>query len=421
MPAAARPSAPPVRAVPEPPPVVRERVAPPRVLLACTLAAEACFRGVARYARQHGWHLVTDMMHTGAFPRGWKGDGIIALVAYPSDLVRHLQGAGAPCVAIPLSDEPVPFPCVKGDNLAAGRLAAEHLIERGYRSFAWAPFIADQTNRERSLGFATCLAEHGCLGQTLPPMHRRIGGYWHDDWADYRRALLAKLRQLPRPTAIFAANDCVAAEIGDACRELGIAIPDQISVLGVGNDVALCESGPVPLTSVDLGLEEMAFRAAAVLDELMQGRPVAEVVVVPPKRVVTRRSTDTCAVANSHVARALGYIAEHYPEPALSVADVAAAVGLSRRQLERSFRTEAGCTVHEHIIKRRMQEASRLLRTHSRAKVADIAELVGLGGTGTFFRAFRRFFGESPNVHRQGPARPADLVVEAGESDRASA
>lgn len=389
--------------------------------MAATLMADACFRGVARYACRHGWHLVTDVMHTGAFPRGWKGDGIVALVAYQPDLIRHIQNAATPCVAIPVGDDPVPFPSVRGDHAAVGRMAADHLLERAYRSFVWAPFIGDRVNRECFLGFEARLAEHGCLCHALPPAHRRIGGYWHDDWADYRRTLLAKLPQLPRPTAIFAANDCVAAEILDACRELAIAVPDEISVLGVGNDQTLCESASVPMSSVELNLEEMAFRAAAALDEIMRGNSVPDIMVVPPTRVVTRLSTDTCAVTNLHVALALGYIAEHYQKPTLSVATVATAVGMSRRHLERSFRAETGCTVHEYIIKRRMQEASRLLRTHPRAKVANIAELVGFDGAGTFYRTFRRFFGESSKAHRQSAVLAAGIAVEAKESARESA
>jgi LacI family transcriptional regulator len=131
-------------------------------------------------------------------------------------------------------------------------------------------------------------------------------------------------------------------------------------------------------------------------------------------------STDNRAVGNSQVARALSYIAEHFPERTLSVAEVVAAVGMSRRHLERSFRAETGCTVHDLIIKRRMQEASRLLRTHPRAKVSDIADLVGFEGGGTFFRTFRRFFGESPKAHRLGTVR-AGLATEPGEPTRESA
>jgi LacI family transcriptional regulator len=281
-------------------------------------------------------------------------------------------------------------------------MAADHFLERGYRNFAWAPFIDDPINRERFIGFETRLADHGCVCQTLPSAHRRISCYWHDDWEEYRRCLIVKLRQLPRPTAILAANDCVAAEIIDACRDLKVTVPDEIAVLGVGNDESLCEAVAVPLSSVDLDIEQMAYRAAATLDAIMRGDSAPDLMRVRPKGVIPRISTDICAVSNPHVAQALNYIAEHYPEPVLCVADVAEAVGVSRRHLERSFRTETGCTIDEHIVKRRMQEASRLLRTHPRAKIAAIAELVGLDGAGNFFRTFRRFFGESPKVHREG-------------------
>jgi LacI family transcriptional regulator len=392
-----------------------------KVLVAVTTAADACLRGVARFARLQGWHLVTDMMLTGTFPRGWKGDGIIALAPYRTEVVGHILGSGAPCVNITVSADPTPFPAVRADDAAVGRVAAEYLLGRAYRRFAWAPFIGDQINRERFVGFASRLAAHGCLCETLPAMHRRIGGYWHDDWADYRSELLARLTQLPRSTAIFAANDCVAAEIVEACRELDISVPDEVAVLGVGNDPGVCTSASVPLSSVDLDLEEMAFRAAEALDELMRGGSVPEVIPMLPKRVITRLSTDTCAVSDAHVARALGYIAEHFPEPELGIAGVAEAVGISRRHLERSFRRETGNTIHEFIIKRRMQEASRMLRTHPRAKVGAIAELVGFGAAGSFFRTFRRYFGESPSVHRQSSSRATDVIAGIGESTRASA
>jgi LacI family transcriptional regulator len=165
----------------------------------------------------------------------------------------------------------------------------------------------------------------------------------------------------------------------------------------------------------------MAYRAAMTLDEVMRGKPTAELVRIPPKGVITRISTDIRAVSNRQVAQALSYIAEHYPEPGLSVATVAEAVGLSRRHLERSFRHETGCTIHEHVVKRRMQEASRLLRAHPRAKIAAIAELVGLDGAGSFFRTFRRFFGESPSLHRQGVAGSDSRALATDEPARESA
>lgn len=392
-----------------------------KVLVAASIAAAACFRGVARFARQHHWHLVSDMMYTGTFPRGWKGDGIIALVAYQPELLRHIQGTGAPCTGIMVTDDYLPFPSVVADNAAIGRLAADHLLARAYRSFAWAPFLGDAVDRERSESFESRLAEHGHMCYRLPSLHRRIGGYWHDDGAEHRRSLVASLQQLVRPAAIFASNDCVAADIIDACGDAGLAVPGEIAVIGTGNDETLCETVPVPLSSVELDIEAMAYRAAMLLDEIMRGNPVPELVRIPPQGVITRISTDIVAVANPHVSLALSYIAEHYPDPKLSVADVAETVGMSRRQLERCFRNETGGAIYEHIVKRRMQEASRLLRTHPRAKIAAIAELVGLDGAGTFFRTFRRFFGESPNHHRRGSAPGRTSAEELADSARESA
>ena len=401
--------------------MTRYRAAKRRVLVASSLASGACFRGVARYAREHDWHVVSDMLYTGTFPRGWQGDGIIALAAYQPELVRHLEETGAPCVAISVTDDYMPFPRIEGDNAEIGRMAADHLLERAHRHFAWAPFISDRMNRERLQGFAARLAEHGCMCHSLPPAHRRIGCYWHDDWEEHRRSLAARVQQLPRPTAVFAANDCVAAGIVDLCRELDLAVPDEVAVIGVGNDETLCETVPVPLSSVELDFEEMAYRASATLDALMRGESVPNVAVVRPQGVITRISTDQCAVSNPHVAQALSFIAEHYPDSLLSVAAVAEAAGVSRRHLERGFRSETGGTVYDYIVRRRMQEASRLLRAHPRAKIAAIAELVGLDGAGNFFRTFRRFFGESPKVHRLGTARTDGAPVSSEESTRESA
>ena len=242
----------------------------------------------------------------------------------------------------------------------------------------------------------------------LPPAHMRIGPYWQENWVEHRRALVAELQRLPRPSAIFAFNDCVAADIVDACRDAGLAVPEDIAVLGVGNSLA-CETSPVPLSTINEGLDEIGYTAASVLDELMNGHETrTRVVQVPPKGIVTRVSTDVVAVTDSRVARALSYIAEHYPDPMLTVGAVADAVGMSRRNLERSFRDETGRTINEHIVNIRMREASRLLKTHPRAKSTEIASLIGITEAGTFFRTFRRYFGMSPKAHRVWAAQTCD-------------
>ncbi len=382
-----------------------------RVLVAALVTPGECLRGITQYSREKNWHLVTDMMFTGALPGNWKGDGVLALLPYQPELLEHIQRLGLPCVAFTGTDGPRGVPCIESDNTAIGRIAADHLLARAHRSFAWAPFIDDAANRARFAAFRDRLAEHGCTCHALPPSHIRIGSFWQDNWAEHRRSLVLELQRLPQPTAVFAFNDCVAVGVIDACRDAGLSVPDDVAVLGVGNSVP-CEASPVPLSSIDLDMEEAGYRAAAMLDQIMNGeRAPAGVVYARPKGIVTRVSTDVTAVTNPRVSRALTYIAENYTNPLLSVGDIADAVGTSRRNLERSFRIEMGCTIHEQIIRTRMQEASRLLKAHPRAKTSAVASLVGLAGPGTFFRTFRRYYGMSPKVHRAWSARSESSAV----------
>ena len=310
-------------------------------------------------------------------------------------------------MTVGLTDEYIPGARVEPDNAAIGRLAATHLLELAHRTFAWAPFINDRHNRERLSDFEAVLREHLRACEILPPLHRRIGPYWHDDWANRRAALVQRLRSLAKPAAVFAANDCVGAEVADACREAGLVVPDDIAILGVGNDPLECESAHVPLSSIDPGFESLGYRAAELLAGIIGGADAPEETIrVAPASVVTRASTGAGGSLNPRIAHALACIAENYPDPLFSVASIAGAVGLSRRQLERDFRHATGCTVRDFIERARMNEASRLLKDHPRTRIAAIAELVGLPGAGNFVRTFRRHFGMTPASYRATHAVP---------------
>lgn len=401
---AAKPGRPPIRPYPHSNamagPVPRR--AARQVLIAASVAPAAWLRGVMRHAKSQDWNLVTDMIFTGVIPQGWRGDGVLALLPHQTELLSRLRLSGVPCVACGDMDGP----SVVVDHEAVGVLAADHLLERAHRSFAWAPLVDDEANHRCFEGFQQRLAEHGCDCVSLPPVYRCTEGQWQDNWAEQRAGLVARLRLLPRPTAVFAVNDGVALDVIDAARDAGLTVPDDLAVLGVGDSVA-CAASPVPLSSIDLDFEEIGARAAALLDEVMRGTSRDIVVRIRPRGVATRVSTDVTAVSNARVARALAFIAENYHDPMLSVTVVADAVGMSRRQLERSVRQETGTTVNDHIVRTRMGEASRLLRHHPRARSADVAALVGLTGPGTFFRTFRRFFGMSPGAHRDWAAQAA--------------
>ncbi len=371
-----------------------------KVLLAITIAQQAYSRGIVRFAREHDWHLVTDMTYTGRVPLGWRGDGILTVLGYRRELVDFVCHARVPTVAITLVNETVPLPRVEGDNRRIGQLAAEHFLERGYRHYAWAPFLNDVMNAERFEGFSGTLAKHGLDCRVLPLAHSLRGRAWQENWAGRRRRLVRELEGLPRPAAVFAYNDCLAADLIDACRDGGLRVPEEIAVLGVDNDPDVCDCAPVPLSSVRHDLEGMAYEAAALLERLMSGRkPPRGVVRIPPKGVVTRVSTDMRAVSDLHVAIALRCLSDRFRDPQISVADVVSAAGVSRRQLERSFRRETGSTIHGHLTRARVTHAAQLL-AEGELKVAAIAAAAGFSGPAHLHRAFRRTAGTTPRRYR---------------------
>ena len=379
---------------------------PPKrsVLLALTDTHHGFWKGAARYAREHHWHLVVDMIYTAKIPVGWRGDGILSFIGARDDLAEFILSSGLPAVEISMVRNEINLPRVEGDNEMIGRLAAEHFLERGFRHFAWAPFLDDLINAERYRGFANRLATAKLTCHLLPPADTRHGDPATRDWAVRRRLLTRELQILPKPLAIFAYNDCVAADIIDTCDDAGLLVPEAVAVMGVDNDQLLCECVRVPLSSVCHDLEGMAYQAAALLDRLMAGgKAPTEIIRVPPTGLVTRRSTDVVAVQNLQVARALRYIQDHYAKPMLGVAAVVAATDLSRRLLEKAFRQEIQRGVNEEIIRVRLEKVRELLIT-TKLTVVEVAAATGFSRPSHLFRTFRKTFGVSPKTFRNRQA-----------------
>jgi LacI family transcriptional regulator len=382
------------------------------------------FKGVARYAQEHQWHLVADMIYTAKIPVGWRGDGIVSFIGYRDDLAEFILSSGLPAVEISMVRNEINLPRVEGDSEMIGYLAAEHFLERGFRHFAWAPFLDDVVNAERYRGFANRLARDSFTCHLLPPADSRHGSPATRNWAVRRKLLTRELKLLPKPLAVFSYNDCVAADIIDACAEAGLLVPEAVAVMGVDNDSILCESVRVPLSSVCHDLEGLAYQAAALLDRLMAGqKPPTEVLRVKPKGVVTRRSTDIVAIDNLQVARAMRYILDQYSNALLGVNDVVAATTLARRDLEKAFRKELARTINQEIIRVRIERVKSLLTT-TPLKAVEISALTGFSRTNHFFRSFRQIVGLSPKVYREklrSDERPSTRRTRAEEASGRSA
>jgi LacI family transcriptional regulator, galactose operon repressor len=374
----------------------------PTILLALTSTHHGFYHGAARYAAEHDWHVVADMIYDATIPVGWKGDGILSFVGHWEELAKFVVSAHIPVVEISSVRKDLGIPCVMEDNEAIGRLGAEHLLERNLKTFVWAPFWDDTVNEERFQGFANAIRSAGFDCVRLLPVNTRRSARSsrHMNRTLRRRWVIHTIRSLRFPLGIFCYNDCVAADIVDACIESGIRIPDEVAVLGVDNDPVICDCVQVPLSSVRHDLEGMAYEAAALLDHLMNGGSPPDVPKrIAPKGVAARKSTEVLAVDHPDVAGALGYIQENFPRGNLSVDDVVAHGRVPRRSLERAFRDELQRTILHEILRVRVNHAQKLLET-TPDSVTDIAIRSGFASLNHFYRVFRARTGLTPRAFR---------------------
>ena len=368
-----------------------------RVLMALAYYEHRMHLGVVRFAREANWILDTRMAHYGTPPDDWRGDGILTL-ALPDrrDLVRYLRKVQVPIVALTADVEGIATARVLLDNVRMGQMAAGHLIERGFRNLAFYKCTDYTDIRSREAGFAAAVKDAG-LGYTCL-------NWYAVSRRNRRRELLPwladRLRGLPKPLGIMAQSDHRAYSLVNACEVAELAIPEEVAIVGVDNDQYTCEFAPVPITSVDSNREELAYRGAALLDRLTQGHPPpAQPILVPPVGLIVRHSSDILAIEHPPVARALGFIWQHYRRR-IGVEDVVAATAVSRCSLYRSFREYVGRTIREELERKRIEHAERLLLS-STNKVSHIARQCGFGSGEQFCRAFRRTTGITPSEFRR--------------------
>jgi LacI family transcriptional regulator len=184
------------------------------------------------------------------------------------------------------------------------------------------------------------------------------------------------------------------------CRAKGLDVPHDVAIIGGGNELSLCVAAPPTLTSIDLGYLQIGYKAAELLDRLMDGAPPPDrPQVIASAELIARQSTDSYAVDDVVVARALRFIAEHSHEP-INVDDVAATASTTRRSLERRFQKAMSRSIADEITRLRLDRAKRRL-TAADEPLKKVASASGFSNPTHFYRAFVRVEGISPTEYRK--------------------
>lgn len=359
------------------------------------------FDGIMRFARGHGWRITLANRLVRA-PRGWSGDGAIVTLRDDPAVARFaegLRGRGVPVVDITCHRPEMALPRAIPDYEGAGRMAAAHFREIGIRRCVW--FSTEWSAVQA--GFCRGL-EEGMAGVSEPVsrivLSKMVSRSRLDDADRFAKAVGTRLVALRKPVGVLTYNDEDAARILSLCLDVGIAVPEECAILGIGNDSFVCENQPVPLSSVNDDLEGNGYAGAELLERLMDGEAApAAPVLVPCRGVVARRSTDALLVENPVLRKALSILAADLARPP-SMTQLSESVGVSRSTLDRLFLRELGRPAHAELLRRRIVRAKDMLRDTTLA-VSDISAECGFCNPGYFAVAFARSEGVTPAKWRR--------------------
>jgi LacI family transcriptional regulator len=379
--------------------------APPGTRLAVALLIETSnqysrelLHGIRAYLGKHGpWAVHLTEQGRGDVPppwlARWQGDGIIARIEKP-EIERAVRATGCPVVNVSASGLAPEFPTVISASAGVAKLAADHLLQRGFRHFAYCGDSRFPWSARHGANFSDCLRQAGHAPALFDSEPSDF-----EDWRTEQRKLARWIESLPKPVGVMACYDIRGQQVLDVCRELRVRVPDEVAVIGQHNDELLCELCDPPLSSVIPNARRAGHEAAALLDQMMRGRrPKARIYEIAPVGVATRQSTDVIALSDRRIAAAVQFICENACRP-IGVEDVLRAAPMSRTLLERRFRELLGCDPYEEILRQRLRHATELLSSTD-LQIGEIAQRAGFSTPEYFSAAFKKQAGLCPIRYR---------------------
>jgi LacI family transcriptional regulator len=317
-------------------------------------------------------------------------DGAILYDREPT-LHRALRKHRIPLVEASARNLKLSDAAVFADDEKLTRLAAEHLLRAGFEHFGYCGQLRSHQSAMRARYLRKHLAsEGGSLATFMEPCH---------DVGISLDSLIQWLRELPKPAGVLACDDREAERVLTACQSANIKVPEEIGVLGVGNDELMCELAWPRLSSIALPTIEIGKQAVIMLENLLQDRKLNHrYVALPPKEVIARASTEKHPTDEPTTTAAIKFIQANY-QRAIGTDQIATALQLKRRTLERRFATQTGWTVHDFLVDIRSRQAKRLLR-QSDASLSEIAIRCGYQALSAFTRMFIASVGCHPTAYR---------------------
>jgi LacI family transcriptional regulator len=361
--------------------------------------------GIARYVSLYDhWSLYFQPSGTNDHPptwlSKWKGNGIIARIndRRTADVVKS---TGLPAVDLRGLFPQLGYPYVGPDCREVARMSYSHFRDRGFRNIAACMLL-----RDAYPGVHWCCehlkeiaAADGRPCEVFSPQAKSRGEL---TWEQEQDQFVRWLRTLPKPIAVLTFNDECGFQLLDACRRAQLRVPEEVAVLGAGNDTVLCDLTSPPLSSIETMPARIGYEAAAMLDRMMASPRKAvkkTSVVFPPTGVVVRQSSGVTAISDRLVADAVHFIRKQACKP-ITVEDVLRHVPLSRSVLDLRFKAVLKRTPKAEILRVQLENARRLL-AGTNLSLQEIAGQCGFSSAKYLGDAFVRVVGVRPGTYRR--------------------
>lgn len=322
----------------------------------------------------------------------WKPDGIL-IREVPG--IEKMKALNIPIIISPHDQPHVNHINIRGNGQELGRAVATYFISKGFNNFAFLGFENFHWSLERQAGYTSFLEQAGYL----------VNSFLYDNntslWEELPVLLVKWLRSMQTPCAIFTATDELSVQLIEATKELEAKVPDDFSIIGVDNDVMICEMSTPTLSSVDQDAVQAGFEAASALSRWIEfkERPTSDI-MVDLGAIITRNSTNALAVNDESVRNALHFITNVAPHKDISVDDVIESTTLSRRVLEKKFRSILKTSILEEIKKKRIERIKFLL-VNSDLSLKEISYELDFLNTGNITRYFKEYTGLNPLEYRK--------------------
>ncbi|MDR1371426.1 MAG: DNA-binding transcriptional regulator [Dysgonamonadaceae bacterium] len=364
--------------------------------------SRSLLKGIVRYSNKQGPWMFYRMPQyyrelygddgVVRWAKDWKADAIIAQLENVN--LDKLNELGIPIIIQNYKERANKICNITGDYFGTGEMAAGFFLNRGFSNFAYYGFKDMVWSRERADGFRSKVEKHG---YTVSMLNNE--SYKTEQWSFDLNVLSDWLMSLPRPVALFACDDYFALQITETCKIYNIAVPGDISVLGVDDDELLCNISHPPLSSIVLDVETGGYMAAERLHQLMN-HEITEAfdIVIPPIRIESRQSTEKYAVDDKYILKVIEYIKVNYARD-ISINDIIRSVPLSRRVLEKRFKEKMGTSVYQYLLLYRVELFSDLLIKTDRPLV-DLALICGFDDYKNVVRVFRKYKEITPLQYR---------------------